>query len=124
VTVRLFRYFFPGDPRSAGTDPDYRFSLANERTFLSWIRTSLALVAGGLGAIVLLEDVAGAEVLGIVVLVLAFVTAATAYRRWAANELAMRLDQPLPPSRLPAVVTAFVALIGVIAVVLLLVDSR
>ncbi len=122
--MNILRYFFPGDPRVAGTDPDYRFSLANERTFLSWIRTSLALVAGGLGAIVLLENVAGAEILGIVVLVLAFVTAATAYRRWAMNELAMRLDKPLPPSRLPAIVTAFVALIGVIAVVLLIVDSR
>ena len=72
----------------------------------------------------LLENVAGAEILGIVVLILAFVTAATAYRRWAMNELAMRLDKPLPPSRLPAIVTAFVALIGVIAVVLLIVDSR
>ena len=122
--MNILRYFFPGDPRVVGTDPDYRFSLANERTFLSWIRTSLALVAGGLGAIVLLENVAGAEILGIVVLVLAFVTAATAYRRWAMNELAMRLDKPLPPSRLPAIVTAFVALIGVIAVVLLIVDSQ
>ncbi|MEI2422188.1 DUF202 domain-containing protein, partial [Arthrospira platensis SPKY2] len=85
LTMKVLRYFFPGDPRSVGTDPDYRFSLANERTFLSWIRTSLALVAGGLGAIVLLENVRGSEILGIAVLILAFITAATAYRRWAIN---------------------------------------
>ena len=30
-----------------GDDPDYRFTLANERTFLAWIRTALALLAGG-----------------------------------------------------------------------------
>ena len=122
--MNVLRYFFPGDPRSVGTDPDYRFSLANERTFLSWIRTALALVAGGLGAIVLLENVRGSEILGIAVLVLAFITAATAYRRWAMNERSMRLDQPLPPSRLPAIVTVFVAVIAVIAAILLVVDTR
>ena len=33
--------------RSEGDDPDYRFTLANERTFLAWIRTALAILAGG-----------------------------------------------------------------------------
>jgi len=33
--------------RQDGEEPDYRFSLANERTFLAWIRTALALLAGG-----------------------------------------------------------------------------
>ena len=32
-----------------GDDPDPRFSLANERTFLAWIRTGLAFVTAGLG---------------------------------------------------------------------------
>lgn len=31
--------------RREGRDPDYRFSLANERTFLAWIRTALALLS-------------------------------------------------------------------------------
>lgn len=31
-----------------GKEPDYRFTLANERTFLAWVRTGLALLAGGL----------------------------------------------------------------------------
>ncbi len=33
----------------AGKKPDYRFTLANERTFLAWIRTALALMAGAVG---------------------------------------------------------------------------
>ena len=33
--------------RQQGEEPDYRFSLANERTFLAWIRTALAVLAGG-----------------------------------------------------------------------------
>jgi putative membrane protein len=42
------RSYAPGI--SSSSDPDYRFSLANERTFLAWIRTALALVAGGVAA--------------------------------------------------------------------------
>ena len=121
--MKLTEFFFPSDPRQVGKDPDYRFTLANERTFLSWIRTSLALVAGGLGAVVVLADVPGIEVLGVVVLALAFVAAGTAYRRWALNERAIRLDEPLPPSTLPQIMTIGVALIGVVAVVLLIIDS-
>ena len=95
------RRWFPADPMRVGADPDYRFTLANERTFLAWIRTALALAAGGLGAVTVLEDFRGAELLGISLLTLGFLTAATAYRRWALNERAMRLDRPLPASRLP-----------------------
>lgn len=122
--MKLTEFIFPPDPRSVGSDPDYRFTLANERTFLSWLRTSLALVAGGLGAVVVLADVTGIEVLAVVVLALAFVAAGTAYRRWALNERAMRLDEPLPPSLLPKVMTIGVALIGVVAVILLIIDSQ
>ena len=38
---------FPGWVYRHGTEPDPRFTLANERTFLAWIRTALALIAGG-----------------------------------------------------------------------------
>ncbi len=101
-----------------GTDPDYRFTLANERTFLAWIRTSLALGAGGLGAMNLIENFYGQELLGLLLLGLSFLTASTAYRRWAANERAMRLDQPLPPSRLPAAMAVGTATLGVVAAIL------
>lgn len=113
---------FGEDPRNVGNDPDYRFSLANERTFLAWIRTSLALAAGGLGALNLISDFFGSEVLGIALLALSFITAATAYRRWAANERSMRLGEPLPSSRLPQVVAAGTAFIGVVAAILFVLD--
>ncbi len=114
--------FVPSDPRGIGDEPDYRFTLANERTFLAWIRTALALAAGGLAAVGLLEDLAGGEVLGILLLVLSFVTAASAYRRWALNERSMRLQEPLPASRLPMMMAIGTAIVAVAAAVVLVVD--
>ncbi len=114
---------FLRDPRAVGKDPDYRFSLANERTFLAWIRTALALSAGGLAAATILDDFRGEQYLGVGLLALGFFTAATSYRRWALNERAMRLDRPLPPSRLPMMMAVGVAAVAVIAAILLAVDS-
>jgi putative membrane protein len=116
------RHLFPEDPRSVGRDPDYRFTLANERTFLAWIRTSLALAAGGLGAVTILDDFAGEEFLGIGLLALSFLTAATSYRRWSLNERAIRLDAPLPSSRLPMFMAIGVAMVAVVAAILFAVD--
>jgi putative membrane protein len=115
-------HLFPSDPRSVGKDPDYRFTLANERTFLAWIRTALALAAGGLGAVTILDDFPGEEALGIGLLALSFLTAATAYRRWALNEQAMRLDEPLPSSRLPMLMALGVAVVSVAAAILFVID--
>src|SRR3982751_1727392 len=87
--------------RSSGREPDYRFSLANERTFLAWIRTALALLAGG----VLLQQFAHATpasrlltALGLGLAVLSAVLCGMAYLRWKANEIAMRHSRPLPTS--------------------------
>ncbi len=86
-----------------GKDPDYRFSLANERTFLAWIRTALAILAGAvilhqlsapLDAQPVLRQLTGA------LSVIAAIIGGGAFFRWRANELAMRLDQPLPRSSL------------------------
>lgn len=116
------RRLFPDDPRTVGSDPDYRFTMANERTFLAWIRTALALAAGGLGAVTILDDFTGSELLGIGLLGLSFLTAATAYRRWALNEQAMRLDEPLPHSRLPMYMAIGVAVVAIVAAVLFVID--
>jgi putative membrane protein len=113
----------PPNPRTQGAEPDYRFSLANERTFLAWIRTALALAAGGLGAASLLEDFPGEEALGIGLLALSFVTAAMSYRRWALSETAIRLDEPLPPSRLPLLLAVGVAVIVVASAILVAVNA-
>ena len=85
--------------RLSGREPDYRFSLANERTFLAWIRTALSMLAGG----VLLEQFATrleprfvVVGLSLALAVLSSVLSAVAYLRWKANEIAMRHDRPLP----------------------------
>src|SRR5699024_1100211 len=82
-----------------GQEPDPRFTLANERTFLAWIRTSLGLVAGA----VALEAFAGDEIPAIVrppvaciLLVLAALLAVVSFRRWIRIEVSMRHKQPLP----------------------------
>jgi putative membrane protein len=85
--------------RQAGNEPDYRFTLANERTFLAWIRTALALVAGGVLLVQFssqLQPRAVLVALACGLCVLAVLLAATAYSRWKRNEIAMRHGQPLP----------------------------
>lgn len=116
------RNLIPPDPRLRGSDPDYRFTLANERTFLSWIRTALALAAGGLGAVTLLDDFPGEEILGLALLALSVLTAGLSYRRWALSETAMRLEEPLPPSRLPMALAIGVAVIATLSAVLVGID--
>jgi putative membrane protein len=110
-----------------GSEPDYRFSLANERTFLAWIRTALALDAAGLAVIQVLPPFPiplAREVLGLALVVLGTAVAATSYRRWEAHERAMREDKPLPASRLPLVLAAGLATFSVVAAVLLLFGAR
>ena len=46
-------------PDDDGTEPDPRFTFANERTFLAWSRTALALVVAGLGVVQLLPPFPG-----------------------------------------------------------------
>lgn len=122
--MTLRHRLLPPDPRSEGDEPDYRFTLANERTFLAWVRTALALAAGGLASVGLLEEFPGADLLGLGLLALSFVTAATAYRRWALAERSMRLHEPLPSSRLPMMMAIGTAAVALVAAVLLVVDSR
>jgi putative membrane protein len=104
-----------------GTDPDPRFSFANERTFLAWIRTALALVVAGLAVIHLLppfEVPGGRQAIGLPLIALGTLIALTSYRRWERNERAMRLGTSLPSSRLPILIAYAIAAIAVVAVVL------
>lgn len=103
------------DPREVhrvGETPDYRFSLANERTFLAWIRTGLALIAGGLACAQFLPPLLLPylrEIIAVVLLLLGGVVAVQAVYHWAGAERAMRLKQDLPVSRFPAVLALVVA---------------
>jgi putative membrane protein len=111
---------FPRRVFADGAEPDPRFTLANERTFLAWIRTALALIAGGVAleavslpiqptlrltaSIILLG-------LGLLVPVLAFIT-------WGRVESALRHHRPLPGSRV-----ALPLVVGVAAVAALLITG-
>ncbi|WP_408638976.1 YidH family protein [Nocardiopsis suaedae] len=106
-----------GDDRGHGAgdgEPDYRFTLANERTFLAWIRTALALVAGAVAVLHLVPlDWGGAARLtvGLALTVLAVVITAYAPLRWLQVQRLMRRGLPLPLSALPLVTTVGVALV-------------
>ena len=112
----MVRQRFPKSVYGSGSEPDVRFSLANERTFLAWIRTSLALLAGGIAL----------EVLGLglheglrlaaslLLLITGTVGAPVAWFGWARYERALRDNTPLPSSRFSLPVSAAVALSGVL----------
>lgn len=95
----------------SGNEPDPRYSLANERTFLAWVRTSLAMLAGGvaLHALGLPETDWLRTVLAIALVLLGGLTTALALVRWARIERAMRTNQPLPSFTL-----GFVTVIAVV----------
>jgi len=117
---------FPGPRRERGEDPDYRFSLANERTFLAWIRTALALVAGGLAATQLLPELRvafGREAISLGLVGIGTLLAGAAFRRWVSNEEAMRERRPIPASRLPALLALGVVVMSIGALALLLTDD-
>ena len=109
--------------REVGHDPDYRFSLANERTFLAWIRTSLALLAAGVAAVQLVPSFGlpgGRLAVGLVLIALSLVLAATSYARWDRAERAMRLGRSLPGSLAPRVVAYGLSVVALLAIALVL----
>lgn len=115
------------EPRWAreGDEPDYRFSLANERTFLAWIRTALALLAGAVAVIQFLPSSALEGLRTAFAAVLALggtVLPAVAYRRWARTQRAMRLGQALPFTPLLVVVSGVIGVLGAGLVVLAVVS--
>ena len=98
-----------------GKDPDYRFSLANERTFLAWVRTGLAILAGA----ILLHQVGLSaprwfiSALSGALSLLGGALGGGAYLRWRDNEIAMRHARSLPQSFLIPMLTVGLLLLGV-----------
>ncbi|RFA11289.1 hypothetical protein B7R54_14010 [Subtercola boreus] len=107
---------FPRRVFGRGSEPDPRFTLANERTFLAWIRTSLALIAGGVALEALdLPLQPGLRLAASLVLVVAGILAPLqAWFGWARVEQAMRLGRALPGSVLTAPLAAVVSVVGVL----------
>ncbi|MBH8308755.1 DUF202 domain-containing protein [Acinetobacter baumannii] len=102
--------------------PYYRFSLANVRTFLAWIRSALGFLAAGFCLDLLAPDFATPlirEILSLLLCLFAFVMAIYGYLRWLNNEKAMRLKQDLPYTRTLLVIS--ILLLAVVAAVMLLV---
>jgi len=110
-----------------GTEPDPRFTFANERTFLAWSRTSLALVVAGLGIIQLLPPFPGVpwgrHVLGVPLIVFGAVVAVTAYGEWVKNQRAMRRGEPLPRSVMPRLLTVVIFVMAVVSAVVVLASA-
>ena len=110
-----------------GTEPDPRFTFANERTFLAWSRTALALVVAGLGVVQLLPPFPGVpwgrHALGVPLIVFGAVVAVVAYGEWVKNQRALRRGQPLPRSVMPRLLTVVITVLAVIAAVVVLVSA-
>ena len=102
------------------TPPDYRFSLANERTFLAWLRTALALVGGGLAVAQFLGPGVVRTVLAVALLGLGALVAVWSVAHWARTERAIRQGGELPRFRLPAVLAVLVGLGAAALVVVVL----
>jgi len=110
-----------GQEPAQDEEPDVRFTYANERTFLAWNRTALALIATGVVATQLLPEfhvAGGRQILGIPLIALGALVALASFQQWRANEKAMRRRQPLPKSPMALVLSIGIGVVAVIAVVL------
>lgn len=104
-------------------EPDYRFTLANERTFLAWLRTALALLAAGVVAgrlVVVSGEESTHRFIGIICVVLAMVVGLGGYARWRQVQTAMRRGLPLPSAVLVTAMIAGVCLAGISCLLVLL----
>ena len=107
--------------RQVNDEPDYRFTLANERTFLAWQRTALGLLAA---TVALLELVPGSAVQGMqyilsaVLGILAIVSTGAGLLRWRQVDRAIRCKKRLPHNRTPALLASGLAVLGLVVSVL------
>ena len=106
-----------------GEEPDPRFTLANERTFLAWARTALGVLVAGLAVAELLHSEPHVErlILSIPLIMIAGIIGVMSYPRWRALERALRLQQPLPHSPALGPLSVAIGLIAVAAVIVLVV---
>lgn len=108
------------------SEPDYRFTLANERTFLAWQRTALGLLAASVAAVQLLPEIdvpRARHVLSAVLAILAALTAGIGLRRWQQADRAMRRGLPLPRHPTPAYLGVGLVVLGVVVLGFVLYQS-
>lgn len=105
------------DP-TEGSEPDYRFTLANERTFLAWNRTALALLAGGIAIGELVPDFGPTwlrTLMSVSAIIASLVVGVGAFLRWVAVQRSVRRGDPLPPTPLVPFVMIGVCLVALFA---------
>lgn len=107
-----------------GEEPDARFSFANERTFLAWVRTGLAFLTAGV-AIVALDQLrpemsVETHIAALLLILLGIACALNAFYRWARNERALRRNRPLPSSIIAPVLVGGLVVVGLVALPILL----
>ena len=97
---------FPAWVYRDGAEPDPRFSLANERTFLAWVRTALALLAGGVGLEALkIPSLDGPRLAAsAALLVLGLLAVVQGWIGWARTERSLRLARAIPGPTLGVVI--------------------
>jgi putative membrane protein len=107
---------------SEPSEPDYRFTLANERTFLAWQRTALGLIAAAVAVGQLLPEFpiswARYATSGLLTL-LAMLAAGIGLRRFSQVDVAMRSGLPLPRNPLPVVLSCGLILVALLGLFLL-----
>ncbi|NUT96783.1 MAG: DUF202 domain-containing protein [Saccharothrix sp.] len=108
-----------------GETPDYRFSLANERTFLAWIRTALALVGAGLAVDQFLPDLHAPLRTAVALTAVGLGTACAlrAVHHWVRCERAMRRGEPLPVTRFPALLALLLFALSCAVIVTIVVSG-
>ena len=108
-------------------EPDARFTFANERTFLAWSRTALALVTAGLAIVQLLPPFPGMpwgrRIIGTPLILLGSAVVVFGYLEWTGNQRALRRGEPVSRSRLPWILAVTIAVVGLIAVALSLLSG-
>ncbi|WP_106400486.1 YidH family protein [Actinocorallia populi] len=109
---------FPRWVYAEGTEPDPRFTLANERTFLAWVRTSLALIGGGIAleALPLPLQPAFRAAAALLLLLLGLLVPVLAWLSWAVAERRMRRREPLPSSWVTAPLAIGVSAVAALTV--------
>jgi putative membrane protein len=111
----------------AETEPDARYTFANERTFLAWTRTALACIVAGLGIVQLLPPFPGVpwgrHLLGVPLIVLGAIVALVGYAQWMSNQRALRRGEPLRRSPVPRILAVSITGLAIVTGIVLLLSA-
>ncbi|ART67329.1 hypothetical protein BTO20_00800 [Mycobacterium dioxanotrophicus] len=105
---------------------DYRFTLANERTYLAWIRTAMAFLAGGVAVVHLMPETMGANLgpaVGIPLFLLAIGISCSSLRRWRLNNEAIERNGELPKTSMVLTVAVVITGLGLAGLAVMIFTS-